>query len=121
MRPRWAERTRDLLAPGGRLVCLEFPSRDPAGQGPGPPWALPPHAYAAYLSRPGSPVPALDSNGAVVPGDYAPPPRDDGLERLAHLKPRRTHPAGAKGGDVQDRISVWRHRASKGIGLVIGE
>ncbi|RYP79452.1 hypothetical protein DL769_002961 [Monosporascus sp. CRB-8-3] len=114
MRPRWAERMRDLLAPesrGGRLVCLEFPSRDPAETGPGPAWSLPPHVYVAHLSQPGAAVPT-DENGAV-PGDYVPQQKSDGLERLVHLKPRRTHPAGAKGGDVQDRISVWKHRASE--------
>lgn len=116
MRPRWAARMCELLQPHGRLVCLEFPSRDPAAQGPGPAWALPPHAYWTYLSHPGAPVPT-DENGAV-PEDYVPPaPADggggEGLVRLVHLKPRRTHPAGAKDGDVQDRISVWKHRASE--------
>ncbi|RDW90568.1 uncharacterized protein DSM5745_02343 [Aspergillus mulundensis] len=38
-RPHWARRMRDLLRPGGLLVCLEFPMyKDPAL--PGPPWGV---------------------------------------------------------------------------------
>ncbi|CAJ2502929.1 Uu.00g103230.m01.CDS01 [Anthostomella pinea] len=106
VRPAWARRTADLLAPDGRLVCLEFPSeKDPAE--PGPPWAAPPHAYMAYLSAPGEAV-ATDERGGVLRGQPG-PSRDDGLKRLLHVKPRRTHDAGAKDGGVQDCISVWSH------------
>lgn len=39
MRPQWASRMADLLAPTGMLVCLEFPMyKDPTL--PGPPWGL---------------------------------------------------------------------------------
>ena len=115
MRPRWAARYRDLLSrQGGRLVCLEWPSRDPRELGPGPAWALPPQVYLAHLSRPGRDVPT-DENGAVDPayveGLLAQGQGEErGLVRLAHFKPRRTHPAGVDlHGEVRDWISVWKH------------
>ncbi|KAI0470733.1 S-adenosyl-L-methionine-dependent methyltransferase [Xylariaceae sp. FL0804] len=95
LRPAWGRRMRELLAPdGGRLVCLEFPSEKDPGE-PGPPWAAPPHAYVEHLS-------SLSSTGGGGGGK-------GGLRRLAHFKPPRTHPAGAKNGGIQDCVSVWAH------------
>lgn len=119
MRPRWAARYRDLLSRQGRLVCLEWPSRDPREMGPGPAWALPPQVYLAHLSRPGRDVPT-DENGSVDPAyveslllsqeGEGGREGERGLVRLAHLKPRRTHPAGVDlHGEVRDWISVWKH------------
>ena len=122
MRPLWAARYRDLLAQpgdgdgdGGRLVCLEWPSRDPREIGPGPPWALPPEVYLAHLTRPGRDV-ATDENGGVGAagllsrGGSGGADEGGGLARLAHLKPRRTHPGGVdQDGTVRDWISVWTH------------
>ncbi|KAI1500803.1 S-adenosyl-L-methionine-dependent methyltransferase [Biscogniauxia marginata] len=105
-RPAWARRTADLLASDGRLVCLEFPS-DKSASEPGPPWAAPPHAYEAYLSAPGEAVPT-DEHGGVLEGKIG-SRREDGLRRLVHLKPRRTHASGAKNSTIQDYISVWSH------------
>lgn len=98
---------RDLLAPTGRLVCLEFPSREPTE--PGPPWALPSHTYVAYLSQPGARV-ETDELGGVHDGEIA--QHTDGLVRTVHFKPRRTFAAGTKDGVVQDWISIWKHRDS---------
>ncbi|KAI0134760.1 S-adenosyl-L-methionine-dependent methyltransferase [Xylariales sp. AK1849] len=105
-RPAWARRMVDLLGPDGRLVCLEFPSNKQSWQS-GPPWALPPYAYVAYLARPGEDV-ATDEHGGVLE-DKVPQPREGGLKRLLHMKPPRTHAAGMKDSEVDDCISVWSH------------
>ncbi|KAK6076082.1 thiol methyltransferase [Seiridium cupressi] len=105
-RPRWARRMVDLLAPGGRLVCLEFPSAKPSSE-PGPPWAAPQHAYVAYLGRPGH-EPVTDLHGGVLE-DKVEEPREGGLRRILHQEPQRTHPAGMSDGKMIDRISVWEH------------
>lgn len=96
----------ELLAPNGRLVCLEFPSTKPSSE-PGPPWAAPPHAYVAYLGRPGQ-EPATDEHGGVLE-DKVGEPEKGGLRRLLHTKPQRSHPAGVKDGKMVDCISVWAH------------
>ena len=87
-------------------MCLEFPSdKDPASAGP--PWALPPHTYVAFLSRPGDDIPTDEHGG--VSEDAVGPRSDSGLIRVVHLKPVRTHPASIKDGKVMDFISVWSH------------
>jgi methyl halide transferase len=96
----------ELLAPGGRLVCLEFPSAKSPSE-PGPPWAAPPHSYVAYLGRPGL-EPATDEHGGVLK-DKVEDPQTGGLRRIVHMKPPRSHPAGVKDGEMIDRISVWEH------------
>ncbi|KAH8670905.1 thiol methyltransferase [Xylariales sp. PMI_506] len=106
VRPAWAKRMADLLLPGGRLVCLEFPSINQPSA-PGPPWALPPQVYLAYLSRPGEEV-AVDKYGGVLVDDIQ-DPKAGGLKRLLHVHPKRTHPAGVRDGNVVDWISVWSH------------
>ncbi|KAI0595870.1 S-adenosyl-L-methionine-dependent methyltransferase [Biscogniauxia sp. FL1348] len=108
-RPAWARRTSDLLASGGRLVCLEFPSEKSPSE-LGPPWAAPPHAYEAYLSAPGEAVPTDEHGGVLQEKEKAGPRQGgNGLRRLLHMKPRRTHSSGTKDGIVQDYISVWSH------------
>ncbi|KAI0394654.1 S-adenosyl-L-methionine-dependent methyltransferase [Xylariaceae sp. FL0594] len=104
MRPSWASRMRSLLAPGGRLVCLEFPSEKKASEG-GPPWAAPPEEYVGYLSNPGA-APRRDENGGVIAGKVE-TPMPGSLKRLLHIKPKRTHTSGMVDGRVQDFISVW--------------
>lgn len=109
-KPAWAQRYKDLLAaPDGRLVCLEFPSTKPSDQ-PGPPWAMPPHAYLAYLGRPGEAA-ATDAHGGVLADRVGPPAAGAaGFRRLLHRKPARTHAGGtAADGRVLDWISVWAH------------
>lgn len=103
-----------LLSPGGKLVCLEFPSSKPPSTG-GPPWASPPHSYLAYLGRPGQ-EPVWDEHGGVVEGSVEGPVKG-GLRRILHEKPPRTHNVGMKldeageviEGAVDDYISVWEH------------
>ncbi|KAI8633858.1 S-adenosyl-L-methionine-dependent methyltransferase [Xylariaceae sp. FL1651] len=106
MRSAWALRMEALLKPGGRLVCLEFPSEKELSE-PGPPWAAPPTEYLGYLSNPGV-QPPTDKHGAVLI-ELIEPPRHSGLKRLKHIKPQRSHIAGTKDGRVQDYISVWTH------------
>ncbi|KAI1350849.1 S-adenosyl-L-methionine-dependent methyltransferase [Xylaria sp. FL0043] len=106
LRPAWAKRMKALLSPGGRLVCLEFPSEKKASE-PGPPWAAPPAEYLAYLSNPGA-KPRTDEHGGVI-AEQTEPMSPGGLKRLVHIKPKRTHESGMKDGRVQDYISVWAH------------
>ncbi|KAI1812368.1 S-adenosyl-L-methionine-dependent methyltransferase [Poronia punctata] len=104
MRPSWASRMRSLLVPGGRLICLEFPTEKSSSE-PGPPWAAPPEEYLGYLSNPGA-IPRKDEHGGVLAGKVE-TPMPGSLKRLVHIKPKRTHPGGTKDGRVQDYISVW--------------
>ncbi|GKT60673.1 thiol methyltransferase [Colletotrichum tofieldiae] len=108
-RPLWATRMTALLAPHGRLVCLEFPSGKPLSL-PGPPWGLTPEVYLALLSRPGEPLEFSSSTQAGDDTDVVivPPFREDGLKRLELVKPARTHRAGMnEDGTVRDWIHVW--------------
>ncbi|KAI1109283.1 S-adenosyl-L-methionine-dependent methyltransferase [Nemania sp. NC0429] len=107
MRPAWASRMRSLLAPGGRLVCLEFPAEKKASE-PGPPWAASPAEYLAYLSKPGA-QPRRDEHGGVIAEEVESPVSGGGLRRLVHIKPGRTHASGMEDGRIQDNISVWAH------------
>ncbi|KAJ8125376.1 hypothetical protein O1611_g8263 [Lasiodiplodia mahajangana] len=95
-----------LLRPGGRLICLEFPSEKPSSE-PGPPWAAPPAEYLGYLSDPGA-QPPTDEHGGVIPRQTE-LPAPGGLRRLLHIKPKRTHQSGMRDGRVQDYVSVWAH------------
>ncbi|PHH69105.1 hypothetical protein CDD80_7013 [Ophiocordyceps camponoti-rufipedis] len=104
-RPRWAKRITQLLMPGGRLVCLEYPSWKPMSE-PGPPWGVSPELYEALLSAPGE-APAYGADGSVVADPIA-QPCHDALHRLGIIKPTRTHDAGTGlDGSVLDFISVW--------------
>ena len=99
----------ELLAADGRLVCLEFPSSKPTNAG-GPPYGLPPDIYVAHLSQPGKVVP-YDKDGAVAV-DSAVSPAGNGLKRLAHFRPPRSHQAGYDDdGNMDDYVSVWGHLA----------
>ncbi|KAF4511906.1 hypothetical protein G6O67_001107 [Ophiocordyceps sinensis] len=107
-RPRWAKRVAQLLAPRGRLVCLEYPSSSPAtgSDKPAGPWGVSPEVYEALLSAPGE-APSYDPDGAVV-STACSRPRVDALHRLSIIKPTRTHAVGtAEDGSVLDFISVW--------------
>lgn len=105
VRPLWASRQTQLLmpAPHGNLFCLEFPTyKDPSTKGP--PFGVSPETYFEHLSHPGKAIP-YDDHGNVAPS--TPENVDpEGLERVAHWQPERTHPVG-KG---TDWISIWRHK-----------
>ncbi|RFU72896.1 thiol methyltransferase 2 [Trichoderma arundinaceum] len=105
-RPRWAKRMSQLLAPGGQLICLEFPSGKPLSQ-QGPPWGVWPEVYEALLAYPGEPVEYTD-DGNVKPSETPQQPHPDALHRVCLVKPPRTHKAGTnEDGSVRDFISVW--------------
>jgi len=103
LRPTWAARQSQLLAPTGRLICLEFPTHTSPASG-GPPWALPPVVYEEILSRPGEEISYDDDMNVVVQT----PVRDNvkALERIAHWQPERTHEAGIG----TDWVSIWKHK-----------
>lgn len=104
MRPAWALRQSQLLAPApyGNLLCLEFPTyKDPLTKGP--PFGLTPETYVEHLTHPGETL-SYNEKGHVensVPGKVS----SMALVRIAHWQPERTHEIG-KG---TDWISVWRH------------
>ncbi|PWY95239.1 thiol methyltransferase [Aspergillus sclerotioniger CBS 115572] len=110
MRPDWALRHTQLLAPSprGNLICLEYPRhKDPSL--PGPPFGLSSEAYMEHLSHPGEQI-SYDAQGR---GRMDPlrEPSERGLERVAYWKPARTHEVGKNSnGEVQDRVSIWRQR-----------
>ncbi|ODM17053.1 hypothetical protein SI65_07452 [Aspergillus cristatus] len=82
LRPQWGQRKAQLLAPTGRLICLEFPRhQDPSEMGP--PYTALSEDYIEHLSQPG-------------------------LKRVAYWKPERTHANGFDAqGVIQDRVSIW--------------
>ncbi|KAH8602156.1 S-adenosyl-L-methionine-dependent methyltransferase [Bisporella sp. PMI_857] len=107
LRAGWASRNVELLAPEGRLVCLEFPTRKLPSTG-GPPWALPPEVYMAHLPRPGKDLPYAD-DGEILEAKIG-EPSVNGLNRLEHFQPQRTHEIGySDDGKVTDWISIWAH------------
>lgn len=95
-----------LLAPGGQLICLEFPSGKPLSE-QGPPWGVWPEVYEALLAHPGEPVEYTD-DGNIKASDSPRQPHPDALHRVCLVKPPRTHKAGTnEDGSVTDFISVW--------------
>ena len=107
MRPAWSKRYQELLSPEGRLVCLEFPTYKPPSTG-GPPWALPPKIYMAHLPRPGQELP-YGEDGSLLEEKLGEPSKD-GLQRIEHFQPKRTHEIGYnEQGEVTDWIGVWAH------------
>jgi len=110
MRPDWAMRMSQLLAPSpqGNLVCLEFPTTKDAAAG-GPPFSSPPTAYMEHLSHPGEKVP-YDAEGRVISNPLL-EASPLGLERVAHFTPKDTHNIGKdEQGRVRDSIAIWRLR-----------
>ena len=111
LRPAWSKRMNELLAPNGRLICMEFPTyKSPAALGP--PWSLTPKVYMGHLPRPGQKLAYSEEEGLLE--DELGPPAEDGLRRIEHLKPKRTHHVGYdEEGNVTDWIGVWVHQSSK--------
>ena len=107
MRPKWSKRYNELLSPEGRLVCLEFPTFKTPSAG-GPPWALPPKIYEAHLPRPGEEL-SYGESGELLESKLG-DPVSNGLQRIAHFQPKRTHEIGVNSeGKVTDWIGVWAH------------
>ncbi|KAF2654446.1 S-adenosyl-L-methionine-dependent methyltransferase [Lophiostoma macrostomum CBS 122681] len=106
VRPAWASRMSQLLAPDGVLICLEFPTHKPAKSG-GPPWSLPSVVYQELFKRPGEEI-RYDEEGKLVPEEKQ--ESEDALVRIAYWKPTRTHQVGIINGEVKDWVSVWKHK-----------
>ncbi|PYH87481.1 hypothetical protein BO71DRAFT_182182 [Aspergillus ellipticus CBS 707.79] len=110
MRPQWALRHAQLLAPSprGNLICMEWPRhKDPLL--PGPPYGLSSEAYMEHLSHPGERIP-YDAQGRCK-RDPLRKPSERGLERVAYWQPARAHHTGMSAdGEVLDRVSIWRRR-----------
>jgi methyl halide transferase len=100
MRPAWSKRMSELLAPGGHLICLEFPLFKEPKIG-GPPHGVTKELFDELLSRPGEEV-AYDEHGYVKTSSEG--GRSNALAPVDRWKAERTHPAGAG----KDHISVWR-------------
>ena len=107
MRADWARRMTELLAPGGILVCLEFPLyKDPAAQGP--PCGMK-GVYWNLLSKGGDGIDAQKhSQSQEGAGEVRSLPSDAKFERILYYKPERTF----KVGEGTDMMSVWRNVAS---------
>ena len=102
MRPSWAKRMSELLAPeGGRLVCLEWPlGKDPKTGGP--PHGLSSELYVQLFAHPGQAM-SYGEDGYVAKkagGEKSP----GALARISHFQPERTHEA-QKGADF---VSIWQ-------------
>lgn len=116
LRPTWAKRMSELLAPDGFLVCLEWPLQKSPKEG-GPPHGLSAELYEELLRKPGQEVEYDDDDddgeGYVVvsAGDSTTSGGGGGdgraknaLVRLERYRPSRTHEAGKD----SDFISIWK-------------
>ena len=75
----------------------------------GPPHALPSKVYEGHLPRPGQEL-AYDEEGDLNVENLDDEAKD-GLVRLAHFQPKRTHQVGMDNdGNVLDWVSVWGHK-----------
>jgi SAM-dependent methyltransferase len=103
LRPKWAAKMSSLLAPGGSLICLEFPlSKSPSAGGP--PHGLSSDLYVQLFKRPGDDVKYGD-DGYVV-SEERELDNQSGLVRVAHWQPERSHNLSGKG---TDKVSIWKH------------
>ncbi|OQN96717.1 hypothetical protein B0A48_17141 [Cryoendolithus antarcticus] len=100
LRPKWAKRMTELLAPNGRLICLEFPLSKPPSTG-GPPHGLSSDLYTELFKAPGEDV-KYDADGYAVQSEGV---AGRGLKRIAHWAPTRSHQVG----QGSDHVSIWRH------------
>ena len=104
-----------LVAPDGKLVCLEFPTwKDPKTAGP--PFALRPEFYVAHLSRPGVHVP-YNEDGYLAKDATSGEDLDleNGatarrLERISHFPSQKSHDYGIE--NNVDWVSIWKHGGS---------
>jgi SAM-dependent methyltransferase len=102
LRPKWAAKMSSLLAPGGSLICLEFPLAKSPTLG-GPPHGLSSDLYVQLFKRPGDDVKYGD-DGYIVSEDRE-LDSQNGLVRVTHFEPERTHEGVGKG----DMMSIWKH------------
>lgn len=93
MRESWAARMKQLLAPKGVLVCLEFPLHKPL-DAQGPPWGLS-GVYWDLLAEGGNGM----MKERVKTRDERGP-----FQRVEYFKPHRNHEHFGGGTDM---MSVW--------------
>ncbi|PPJ61158.1 hypothetical protein CBER1_04179 [Cercospora berteroae] len=101
LRPSWAKRMSELLAPGGHLICLEWPLHKPPREG-GPPHGLSAELYEALLRTPGQEV-QYDESGKAATNDAE--LAGNALICAKRYRPERTHEAGKD----SDYVSLWQH------------
>ena len=94
-----------LLAPGGTLICLEFPLYKELSVG-GPPFGLQAEVYEAALQHPGAEIVYDDKSKVVL--DKSSGSHLDGLQKLARWKPAKTHEIG----EGTDHVSMWKKKDS---------
>ena len=102
LRPRWAKRMSQLLAPNGRLVCAEYPLGKPPSSG-GPPHGLERALYEQLFAKPGEEV-RYNGSGSVCE-DRSGEKADSALVKVDEWVPTRCFEAME--GKVW--ISVWGH------------
>lgn len=106
LRPAWSLRYSQLLStdPSSCLICLEFPTTKPASM-KGPPFGVPSKVYVGHLTHPGEQLPYDEQDNLSENKIGA--PSQQGLVRVAHWQPERTHEIG-KG---TDWVSMWKRSA----------
>ncbi|KAK4101295.1 S-adenosyl-L-methionine-dependent methyltransferase [Parathielavia hyrcaniae] len=102
-RQDWARRMRELIAPSGVLVCLEFPTYKGL-EHPGPPWGLREGIYWDLLAAGGKGM--FDDEESVRAATQA--TSGGAFTRLRYIKPPRSYEV-ANGTDM---LSIWAPRGS---------
>lgn len=102
LRPRWAKRMSQLLAPNGRLICVEYPLGKPPKSG-GPPHGLERKLYDQLFARPGEDVKYNDSGNVVE--DTSGAKSDAALVKVDEWVPTKYFDT------MQEKIgvSIWGH------------
>jgi len=103
LRPRWAKRMSQLLAPDGRLICAEYPLGKPPSSG-GPPHGLERALYEQLFARPGEEV-TYNGSGSVVE-DRSGEKADAALVKVDEWVPERSF----EGMQGKIWVSVWGHK-----------
>lgn len=101
MRLDWARRVKELLAPSGILVCLEFPMYKDIDAA-GPPYGLK-GVYWDVLAEGGN---GIVGDGRARGKGLESTGQEGRLERVLYYQPGRTY----KVGEGTDMVSVWRWR-----------
>jgi hypothetical protein len=70
---------------------------------------LPPNIYTAHLPRPGQKL-AYGKDDVLLEEKLGPEAKD-GLQKVAHFRPKKTHNAGITDGSVTDYVGVWKHKS----------
>lgn len=101
MRLDWARRMKELLAPSGVLVCLEFPMYKDVNAA-GPPYGL----KGVYWDLLAEGKDGRVAKGKAQSEGSAASGREERLERVLYYQPSRTY----KAGEGTDMVSAWRHK-----------